>query len=119
MLVLEELGARGTDLAEMDPVSYFILGRREKEEKMGQDPILRLPLLAASCILRGNRRKAGWDDRSYMITTSLSQQFHPNKMHVFSVLTLCPHYIMTPVCFSVLLLPLNYSMGNQEQLNPL
>lgn len=37
-MALEELGARGTDLAEMDQVSYFKLRRREKEEKWVKIP---------------------------------------------------------------------------------
>lgn len=57
-MALEELGAQGTDLTEMVQVSYFILRRREKEEKMGQDPILRLPRVAHWRILRGNLRRA-------------------------------------------------------------
>ena len=35
VLALEELGARGTDLAEMDQVSYFKLRRRERKRKNG------------------------------------------------------------------------------------
>lgn len=42
VLAQDELGALGTDLAEMDQVSYFSM-RGEKREKVGQDVILRLP----------------------------------------------------------------------------
>lgn len=60
-MALEELGAQGTDLAEMVQVSYFILRRREKEEN-GSRSHFAPPSRGTLAHFVGNRRRAGGDD---------------------------------------------------------
>lgn len=97
-LKLEELRARGTDLAEMAQVSNFILRRREegrqkekKRKKMGQDPILRLPHVADRRM--GDNNLYHYNYTRYMnFTVALRPQATPARLFIEpSILARCPH----------------------------
>lgn len=61
-MALEELGARGTDLAEMDQVSYFKLRRREKEEKWVKIPFCASLTWQTGAFFAENQRRTARDD---------------------------------------------------------